>query len=519
MQQDQAQAEQTRLVVADGYEILSCIGTGANGSVYKAQEKLSGLVSAIKVLNEQKDQGDVKRFQREAQLIAKLSHPNIVSMRSFGIQNAAPYLVMEYVDGPSLAGLLKAEGKLSPERTCDLIIQIADALQHAHDMQIFHRDIKPSNIMLCIQNGREVAKLADFGIAKIKAPETRETLTQTGVVLGTPLYMSPEQSMGIEADARSDIYALGCVMYECLSGRTPIEGENFLDVVYKRLNRDVPTFAELGLKVPASLSNIILRCLAREPNERYQSAGEVAQDLRAALAGGVVALPRRAKVKRNGGTALSAPTYIGVGVLMAFVAMQMIGARQTPKVMPSGRAIGTYTAAPAAAVYPRVNVRNPDCKQLQLVVHIQGGKLGKQVSADAIYSAQSLTAERYRKAIADPGFVLLMSEWKDWYGNIFDAVNPPPSGRGPTIPPSFFGWFEVTVPKNGGCIVSENAQIPDDAAATYSKEIKTILQAIPADQLKMPQPLEQAKFRIEVNGRDGRFDMRLNDGRLFADPQ
>jgi tRNA A-37 threonylcarbamoyl transferase component Bud32 len=488
--EQQKQQEKIKLVVAENYEMLDCVGSGANGSVYKARHALSDLISAIKVLNEQKDEQDIKRFQREAQTIAKLSHPNIIAMRDFGIKDGAPYLVMEYVEGESLADLIKREGRLSPERAAHIFIQVCEALQHAHEQQVFHRDIKPSNIMLMRKGDKDIVKLADFGIAKIKTPETRESLTATGAVLGTPLYMSPEQAMGHQPDALSDIYSLGCVMYECFAGRAPIEGDNFLEVVYRRVNEKPPTFTALGVEVPTSFANIIYRCLHNNPEDRYQSAAAIADDLRAALGGQQISKSRsRAKFTAKQLLAPALALAVCAGIAVAFFAGQSFhGSAPSPATSVSKQFEPVDPALIPAMPYLRANI------------HIEGGFMGRNDNSKLSTSKPNATTEA--AAMNAPRVKRALARWREYYGSIFDQLNPPPSGKGPAVPKEYFGFFEVTIDKNRNVTVIPNQSVTTSPADTvYTNQITKILKDMTgSDQLAFPEDLSSVEFRVEARG-------------------
>ncbi len=207
-------------IFAGHYEILCVLGQGGMSTVYKARHVLFDSVRAIKVIrSDQADNSKVlRRFQQEGKSALALEHPNIAREYEFGIEATLqkPYLVMDYVEGKTLAGTLSAEGTLTTERACRLIREVCEGLHEAHSKSVIHRDVKPGNIILTTDSTSfETAKIVDFGIAKIIGPDGAQNLTQTGEVFGTPLYMSPEQCMGQKVDARSDIYSLGCVLYVC----------------------------------------------------------------------------------------------------------------------------------------------------------------------------------------------------------------------------------------------------------------------------------------------------------------
>lgn len=277
----------TGTTLGGNYWVLKVIGRGGMSVVYKAKNKRSGEVVAIKTLRTAglTDEMLVKRFQREAELLSLLNHPRIVNLHAYGTSNKGqPYFVMDYLEGENLTDILKREDHLSIERFQDIFVQVCAAIEHAHRHGAVHRDIKPGNIMLTRQ-GKTVdyVKVVDFGIAKMA--EEAQKLTRMGEVWGSPIYMSPEQCMGATLDARSDIYSLGIVMYESLTGRVPFLGKNYADTMTKQIADDPPRFKQMrpDLQIPESFEAVINRALAKKPEERYQSMTTMRKDLESAL--------------------------------------------------------------------------------------------------------------------------------------------------------------------------------------------------------------------------------------------
>jgi len=266
------------------YEILEKIGQGGMGAVYKVKDRVTNKIFAIKVLNDGlcQDKRNLERFENEIKASMTLSHPNLVTVYKQGITSGgAPYLLMDYLEGENLSDFLKREGCIPRARAIDLFYQICEAFNHAHAKSIVHRDIKPGNIIIGkTEGGNDYVKVVDFGIAKILpvAGETIKQLTQTGELIGSPFYMSPEQCRGEELDARSDIYSLGCVMYEVLSGKAPFEGANPVKIILQHLN-DLPKPFDSFLSVGADLEEVIMTCLRKSPSDRYQSVYEIMTDL------------------------------------------------------------------------------------------------------------------------------------------------------------------------------------------------------------------------------------------------
>ena len=252
--------------------------------VYRARDELLGREVAVKVLSARLsgDQTFVERFRREAQLAANLNHPNVVSLFDFGADNSTYYIVMEYIDGKPLADIIRDEGPLMPERAAEIASDVARALERAHASSLVHRDIKPSNIML---DSHGQIKVTDFGIARALTADNEQTVTQTGMVIGTAAYLSPEQAQGAPVDQRSDIYSLGCVMYEMLTGRPPFTGDTPLSVAYMHVKENPSPPSSINPDVPKALDAIVMKALAKNPDNRYQTAAELREDLERFLAG------------------------------------------------------------------------------------------------------------------------------------------------------------------------------------------------------------------------------------------
>ena len=252
------------------YEVMRLLGRGGMGSVYLARETALDRLVAVKVLPpEAGDEQSRERFRREARTAAKLTHPNIVPLYSFGESDGVMYFVMGYVRGESLAARLNRDGKLSPDATRWILSELADALSYAHRQGVVHRDIKPDNILIDDESGRPM--LTDFGVARARASGT--TLTEMGAVVGTPHYMSPEQASGDrDLDGRSDLYSLGVVGYTLLTGRPPFEGESFRDVIVQHITKQPQPLRTLEPSVPADLAAALERCLAKDPSARWPDA-------------------------------------------------------------------------------------------------------------------------------------------------------------------------------------------------------------------------------------------------------
>ncbi len=263
------------------YEFISLVSTGGMGVIYKAKQLLLDKTVAIKMLHSHmgSDQS-LARFQKEAKAASTLEHPGIIRVHDFGIsEHGQAFMVMDFVEGKPLSRLIEEQGQLEPKLACQIFVQVLEAVEHAHSKGVLHRDLKPSNIMISHNSdGSLQAKLVDFGIAKI---QDQVSLTQTGDVIGSPPYMSPEQCRGHNIDHRSDIYSLGCVMYETLTGQPPHTGESLVEIIFKQLNeKSVPiTKARPDLKFPAALTQIIHTTLEKDPKDRYQAVAGIRTDL------------------------------------------------------------------------------------------------------------------------------------------------------------------------------------------------------------------------------------------------
>src|SRR2546423_13270265 len=273
------------------YRIVEKIGEGGMGVVYVAEDTLLGRHVAIKTLTIKPGQSSHfrTRLLREARAVSALSHPNIATIHDYGEIKDEPYIVMEFVRGETLGDLMLA-GSLTITQTLDVIAQVADALGEAHRNNVVHRDIKPSNVAI---NHRGEVKVLDFGLAKQLNVETlsstdaeRQTLltsqTQEGVIVGTPLYLSPEQALGAEIDGRSDIFSLGTLLYECVAGKPPFDGTGKMDICTKVIRDDPVPPSKINAHVPEEINRIVMKALAKKPEDRYQTADAMADDVRAA---------------------------------------------------------------------------------------------------------------------------------------------------------------------------------------------------------------------------------------------
>lgn len=371
------------------YEFLEVLGEGGMSVVYKARDKFLGRIVAIKLMNTAiaGNNKQIMRFQQEAKAASLLSHPNVINVFEFGTaDDGQPYLIMDYAEGKSLAQIVSAGGRLPVTRALEIFIQVADALFHAHRKNVIHRDLKPSNIMLCRgDRGEDVAKVVDFGIAKIVQSDNEQRgLTQTGEVFGSPPYMSPEQCAGWEMNNTSDIYSMGCLMYEALTGRPPFTGDSLVETVYKHMNETPPPLVGISEKYPDVLEKIMAKTLEKDPADRYQTMEQLRDDLTLVLAecNGAqtpdgnywCAREYRAKKRLN-------PIVIGAIVITVVAGILATWSMQTTSYSPGVSESDVMKAAPRESLLPnsmpdwsgddremrRLITENPEATSIRLV--------------------------------------------------------------------------------------------------------------------------------------------------------
>ena len=261
--------------INDRYKVLELIGGGGMSNVYLAHDIILNRDVAIKILryDTENEEENMKRFQREALSATSLMHPNIVSIYDVGEDQNMHYIVMEYVKGKTLKQYIKEFAPLSPARAVQIMKQLTSAIAHAHENQIIHRDIKPQNILMDEEGN---VKVTDFGIATSLAATS---YTKTNSVIGTVHYLSPEQARGGIATKKSDIYSLGIVLYELLTGELPFSGESAVSIALKHLQAETPSVRDFDASIPQSLENVILKATAKNADHRYQSVEEMEEDL------------------------------------------------------------------------------------------------------------------------------------------------------------------------------------------------------------------------------------------------
>jgi eukaryotic-like serine/threonine-protein kinase len=268
-------------VIAERYELEELVGTGGMSTVYRARDQLLERYVALKVLHPHyaDDEEYVERFRREARSVAQLSHPHIVTVIDRGEDDGQQYIVFEYVDGENLKELIERTGPLPTRRAVEFALEIADALAFAHEHGLVHRDVKPQNVLITPDGD---AKVTDFGIAR--SLEVEHGMTQTGTVLGTSNYLSPEQASGKPTTTSTDVYSLGVVVYELLTGDVPFPGENFVAIAMKHINELPPDLLDKRPDVPLRLAAAVDRAMEKDPDRRFATMDEFASELRQCLA-------------------------------------------------------------------------------------------------------------------------------------------------------------------------------------------------------------------------------------------
>ena len=263
------------------YHILEEIASGGQASVHKAWDTRTGQLVALKVMHPHlaKDAGYLERFRREASLAASITHPNVVRIFDVGQDGEAHYMALEYLP-LSLHNLVQTQGRLPVDRAVEIALQVATGLKVAHEQGIVHRDIKPQNILIGFDGA---AKVTDFGIGRA---EEFATMTRTGAIMGTPHYMSPEQAKGLPVDPRTDLYSLGIVLYQMLTGEVPFDADTPWEVIRQQVEGHARPMRRLRGDVPRAVEQVVNRCLEKDPGKRYQSAEEMAQSLERALPDG-----------------------------------------------------------------------------------------------------------------------------------------------------------------------------------------------------------------------------------------
>jgi serine/threonine protein kinase len=281
------QADLSGLIIAGKYQVLGFLAKGGGGSIYRAQHLQIGREVVLKILRSsaemfESDPQFATRFRREASTYGKLRHPNTVTLFDYGEHEHGGatlyFMALEYVRGQTLRQVLRQQGALSPDRALGVTQEVLRSLREAHNLGIVHRDLKPSNVMVVDTEEGERIKVLDFGVAKVELQQgaTPDDLTRTGTVIGSPHYMAPEQVRTLKVDGRADIYALGCILFEMLTGTPPYGGDGVIEICAAHLIKPVPTMASRGkLELSAELEAIVAKCLQKAPEDRFQSADDM----------------------------------------------------------------------------------------------------------------------------------------------------------------------------------------------------------------------------------------------------
>lgn len=351
------------------YEIIERVTEGGMGAIFKARNRHTGSVYAVKILHPDCDDNEEmhKRFFLEAKVASTLKHPNICQFQDFGVtESGTAYLVMEWISGINLCRKVMRDGPLPVEEALQIYIQIAAALEYAHENKLIHRDLKPENIMLSrrARDGQTQVHIVDFGIAKLAGDEQSisrsKGLTQTGMIVGTPLYMSPEQARALDVDQRSDIYSFGCLMYFGLSGEPPFEGDSILDTMYAHVSKEVAPF-DAKLKIPEDLSMIVYKAMEKEPSDRYQNAHALGADLRKVHRGITVETKPLARERVNKRNNLMKGASFAVGLVLMYllsIGLQSLFATIAKTARDNTQKIENATPKPAS-----VPARKPSAEQ------------------------------------------------------------------------------------------------------------------------------------------------------------
>jgi serine/threonine protein kinase/uncharacterized protein YjbI with pentapeptide repeats len=468
------------------YVIVDELGAGGVGRVFKAVHRRLQKLFALKILHERAvhSPAAVRRFHQEVKAAARLEHPNVVRTVYAGEQDGVHYLVMEYVEGKDLHHLVKQQGPLAPERALDFIIQAARGLEYAHSQGVIHRDIKPGNLLV---DARGMVKILDLGLARIAEPAGEEAtaLTRTGMVLGTAHFMSPEQAANTKAaDARSDLYSLGCTLYYLLTGRTPYQGSSPVEVILAHRDEPIPSLVAQVRGLPAAVDDVFRRLVAKKPEDRYASATELLADLeplrRLLAVQGRPRLGGEEAASRQGACAPSASTESRAGGTLMLESL--------------GEAADVLAHTPAGEPQQRTLVERPEAPRRVRPVAADAAAAPPSASAQRIPPrTATLTGQRTQARPARPvqrphwlawlalAVAALLAAYASWPPRIPAAAAPP--GRGPASE-RVAAWVlacggKVDVrTKRGSRTISRSSELP---SGPYSVEA-VWLQASPVLQ-------------------------------------
>ena len=392
------------------YEVVSELGRGGMGVVYKAREESLNRFVAIKMLGNQlvDDESIALRFMREARAVADLNHPNVVQVFRVDRHEDQPYFVMEYVEGDSLKQLIRRENKLQPMRALQILKEVGNGLAAAHDKGVIHRDIKPENIMLTKYGG---VKVVDFGIARVEEQGTR--LTSTGMGLGTPSYISPEVCLSQDVDQRSDIFSMGVVLFEMLTGDIPFKSDSPFEMMTKVVEAKIPNIKELNPNVDDGLKQILAKMIAKRPNLRYQNCNELISDIEDYLAGRVPRWSKNMLLEENEASGIGIPAAAEVG-------------------QETGRPAVLDSSTAATTPMPQHPAMQADADEATATVAIDSGDQSPSQSQSKSESeAESGRGRSWRVALVAMMLLLLAGSWYLFSGSerpllaIFDSTPKP----------------------------------------------------------------------------------------------
>ncbi len=367
------------------YELLDVVGEGGMSVVYRARDNILDRIVAVKILKDEfaKDQGFVEKFRTEALSVARISHPNIVNIFDVGVQDGTYYIVMEYVDGHTLKQLIRQSAPLPVEKAIDIAIMICDGVHHAHEKGIIHRDIKPHNVLITEQG---MVKVADFGIAQAVSAGT---ITYGNNIVGSVHYFSPEQAKGEPINRTTDIYSIGCIMYEMVTGKVPFNADSPITIALRHINEDSPSARALNPDVPVGLENLIHKAMAKQPGQRFQTAQEMRNTLLKIQQGNGGALTGK---KEDAVKSKKKMKPLGKGI----IAIAIFGLLSGILWMMAGNLFGPEIAVPKI-VGMDIKQADAELSKLGLVLKVIGRENNDQADPDTIISQDPDTGRKVKK--------------------------------------------------------------------------------------------------------------------------
>ncbi len=432
--------------LAGRYELEELVGSGGMSSVYRARDRVLERTVALKVLHRELTGDDeyVERFRREAQMVAGLVHHNIVTVIDRGDDDGRPFIVFEFVGGENLKQLVDRDGPLPLERALGLVIQIAHGLAFAHEHGYVHRDVKPQNVLL---NGSGEAKVTDFGIAR--SLDVKQGVTQTGAVLGTSEYIAPEQAQGQRVDERTDVYSLGIVLYELLTGELPFSGDNFVAVAMQHINEPPPPVSEKRADVPPRLDAAVAKALAKRPDDRFATMADFGRELDACLDevragdGGwttrVLSPPPIRRVRRRRRPPIPALlVVIGLAVAAAVLAVALVGGNGSRPSAVTLRAASSYDPYGNNHIEDPQGVSfatdgNPETFWSTEHYNYPNGGLGKAGVGLVLDAGRAVTLHRLTVTTNTPGFTAEIQAGDSGRGRFNSVSHPQTVGRKTTF--------------------------------------------------------------------------------------